>query len=349
MGARPAAFEKQPPRRFSREWFLNGLRTGGWVAVITLLVWVYADIHFTEGRSIRVTLRIHTDSTDNMVALNPTAPLALQLEVKGRRHAIEQFAGAKLSYDAAKELPPGLHAEVSIVELLEELPEVRKAGLEILSTRPKAVDIHLDTLETIAGVPVRFERSGGEATDIKFTPERVNLLVPTSRLSEINRQKLELPTETVDLRDRAVGEQLSKRVRVQVPEVLGCRLSPEVVDVTFTVGQQLGKPKEFTVTIRVQTPREWLTDDTWSQYKFEAQDPLVWTRKITVRGDRMDLEGLRPEEINAYIILTQDSKRQTEGWWPGKVHVQLPRGLKVQADPVDDVGYRLVKRSGGGP
>ena len=99
--------------------------------------------------------------------------------------------------------------------------------------------------------------------------------------------------------------------------------------------------------VRIQTPRAWAADDTWSKYKLETKPGETWTRTIAVSGSPIDLEGLSAETVQAHIVLTeQDKQRGLESWWPGKVSVQFPDPRKFQlAEPVPPVNYRLVKRA----
>ena len=347
MCARLASYQLRPHRRFTRPWVLDQLRTAAWVAVITILIWVYADIYHTRERSVRATLEIHAGSADNVVLLSPAA-VPLRLEVKGRRHAVDKFAGIRLSYDAARELGPGRHAKQSVVDILRDLPAVRKAGVEIVTIQPEAIDIHLDTLVRIVGVRVKLDSAGGEPADVTIRPERVDLLIPAARAGEVNTEGLTISTETVDLRDKPAGEPIRMQVRLRRPDVAGCRLEPEAVRVNFTVGQQV-RQKEFTVTVRVQSPTSWLTDSTWSQYKLLVKDPLEWTKKLTVKGNRMDLDKLRAEDIEAYIILAEDDKRPMTSWLTRKVFVRLPEEIKATVGPVADVSFRLARQTGPAP
>ena len=68
------------------------------------------------------------------------------------------------------------------------------------------------------------------------------------------------------------------------PGVTGASISPPRVTVSFVVAQQAA-PRRFTVTIGTVVPAEWLTGDTWSEYRLEKKDELEWTRQIAVTGN----------------------------------------------------------------
>jgi hypothetical protein len=125
--------------------------------------------------------------------------------------------------------------------------------------------------------------------------------------------------------------------------VIGAIIRPARVSVTLKVAQQPAKRK-ISVPVHVQAPKDWFVDDTWTRYKLDVKDPLEWTKDIIVTGDRIHLEKLRPENIRAYIVLTEGDKQHST-WISGIVKVEFPKGLKVQAGPVKPVSYRLRKRS----
>lgn len=345
MSARLAKFRKPPPRRFSREWYVEGLRTAIWVAIITTLIWVYADIHFTKEEELQVTLLIQARPAEKMIVLSPSN-IAVRLKVKGRKYVIDQFGGTQLSYDPAEELRPGLHRDVNTIDIVRRLLDVSRAGLEVISAHPNKLDIHLDRLERVPGVPVMLDYPLAKVSGVKLSPERVDLLVPASRAGQIVKEGLRILARVTPTGNLPVGEPVTRQVLLVAPGS-GCRLVPETVTATFTVSEQVGK-KEFVVPVRTTTPWAWGADDTWSKYKLEAKPGETWTRTIVVSGSPIELEKLRTraQEIRAYIVLKESDLKPVGSWLPGTVSVQFPADLKVGlAEPVPPVNYRMVKRA----
>lgn len=345
MSARLAKFRKPPPRRFSREWYVEGLRTAVWVAIITALIWVYADIHFTKEEELPVTLLIQARPPEKMIVLTPSN-IAVRLKVKGRKYVIDQFGGTQLKYDPAEELQPGLHRNVSTIDIVRRLLNVRRAGLEVISAQPKAVDIHLDRLERVPGVPVVLDYPLAKVSGVKLSHERVDLLVPASRAGQIVKEGLRILASVKPTGNLPVGEPVTRQVLLVAPGP-GCRLVPEAVTATFTVSEQVDK-KEFVVPVRTMTPWAWGADDTWSKYELEEKPGETRTRTIVVSGSPIELEKLRTraQEIKAYIVLKESDLKPVGSWLPGAVSVQFPADLKVGlAEPVPPVNYRMVKRA----
>lgn len=336
---------------------MQSLRTAAWVVVITVLVWVYADIHFTDEQDVTTaTLKLHTDSDIN-VGLLGESQISITFRIKGNRYYRDRFisrlVAAKdiLKFDVAraKEYKPGEEYKERTADLLSKLPAFNGSGLDVISARPERIKIHLDNMILVPDVPVEFKYSGAVlAGSARIEPARVELRFPASLRQRIDPKKITLMTKTVDLSGKPASEtEIIKVVNVLPPPNLDhVKLEPSKVTVTFKVGQQTDSRK-FAVTVAVQSPKSWLMDETWSRYQLQAKPPEDWTRQITVTGNRIDLEKLNAENIRAYIVLTdEDKKRKLESWWPGKVKVRFPPGRNVRlAEPVPDLLYRLVKRS----
>ena len=334
---------------------MQGLRTFVWVAAISILTWVYADIHFTAEEDVLATMHLYTGSADNIVLLSPN-DTSIRFRIKGKRSSIDSFMDrlsvqkSVLLYDPARALGPGQHRE-RIAEILTDLHELRDSGLEIVWARPRDIDIRLDKLIDIRGVLVKPDFSGVVlAEPAKVKPERVSLRIPASQMKNLGQEKqLTVLTKPITLGDDVVVGK-TRTVEVELlppPNVNHARLVPRKVTVTFKAGQRTGS-KKFTVSIGITMPKAWLDGDFWSKHKAQVKPGETWTRSITVSGNPIDLGKLTAENIRADIVLTESDKQRIglESWWPGKIKVQFPDNYKVRlTEPIPVVEYRLVKRT----
>ena len=179
----------------------------------------------------------------------------------------------------------------------------------------------------------------------RLEPDRLDLRVPASRLKGLDLTKLELGTQTVDLSQLPPGETFTRQLPIQQPAPVVSALKLPLVKATFKVVQKT-TPRQFQdVPVRVVVPPKWEDDDTWGIYRLDSPGGETWTRTITVTGNQIDLEKLRKEDIQAYIVLSDADKAGSMGL--GKVYVHLPPELKVQltSDTIKEVQYTLVKRS----
>ena len=339
---------RRPPTAFSRAWFAENLRTLLWVALLTVLIWVYADIQFTDQREVRATLRIYTLWDGQKVTLESP----VEFRVKGNGYAIDRFLqrlGPEpvLGYEPPQPLGPTGRVD-SMVELLAGLSEIHGAGLQIVSADPPAIDIS-ETSRVFQNVPVRLEYAGGEVVSGSVQLERshVDLRVPVSQLGKIDSAGLTLSSAPVNLRDVRPGEEVSQEVEILPPSgVAGARLSPSRVRARFVVLQPT-ETRKFSVRVQVLAPRAWIDSGAWSQYRLEVKDPLEWEKPIALRGSKADLDKVEVEkgDVQAFIVLTEADKQPVESWLPGQVRVYIKPQAKVQLadETVPPVNFRLVK------
>jgi hypothetical protein len=289
-----------PASRFSREWFMQSLRTAVWVVVIVILVWVYADIHFTDEKEVTAVLHLHTKSDSGMVLLSERR-IPVTFRIKGNRYYRDRFINrlvkdkSVLEFDVAgtKEYKPGKEYQERTANLLSKLSAFRDAGLAIISATPARIDIRMDKMLLLPDIPVQFKYTGAVLEgDPEIEPARINLRLPESQRQKINPETLKLMTRTVDLSGKAAGATETVNVDVLTPTNLNyAKIKPQKVTVTFKVGQPTDS-KKFTVTVNVQSPKAWLMDGTGSKYELQAPPPENWTRQITVAGNSIDLGKL---------------------------------------------------------
>ena len=322
------------------------------MAVISLLIWIYADLHFTETEQVKARVIIHAaDSDHGMVILGQTE-MTVVFSVKGNKHAIDQLPG-RMSYDAGKELGVGIHRDVDVREILEAIDELSGAGIEILGVdEPKIIDITVEETRVFRNVRVEPDYvNGAPESTAEVVPATVDLYVPVGQGAHLGNRPLKA---SVDLAGKAPGERVDRHFKVQPPPgVVGAIIRPPSVKISLTVGQQLTR-RTFNVPLTVQSPIAWLSDETWNKYKLEVKGPELTTNEITIRGNRIDVEKLRLGDIRAYITLNETDKSDVLSWLPGQVRVQFAEGRDYKVENLEVVSppkveYRLVKRSAAGP
>ena len=56
--------------RFSRRWWLQTGRNTFWIFVVTVLIWVFADLEFTDDEELRATIRMTIGNSKDLVLLD---------------------------------------------------------------------------------------------------------------------------------------------------------------------------------------------------------------------------------------------------------------------------------------
>ena len=342
------------PKRFSRRWWLEGGKTFFWVAVVTILIWVYSDMEFTAEKDFRVTIRLTTGQAEHLMLLS-RQDVDITFKARGNRQSLERYQaelnklGSLITYDVSNAFPPGKHA-VQTAEILRQNAQAGtiKAGLVIAAVSLSTFDLDLDRRIT-REVPVRFHYTGGIlAQPAKITPDRVTVSLAESRLRKL-AEPLEVSTVRVDLA-QTPGD-VPQTVAL-VPSIQGVpvTLSATAVQVLVKV-EQVEKTRELSVAVRVQMPYTWLEDGTWQNSQFTWKNPADYMLKIEVTGPVKDVEKLQPKDVDAYITLS-DEHRKVAGdsgatYSEATVRFHFPEGLNIRLvgePPV--VRFRLEKRKG---
>jgi hypothetical protein len=315
-----------------------------------VLIWVYADIEYTDQIKLSTTLQIDTGASQTLMLLSPREH-ALSFELSGSKSSLKQFAdelaenGSVLELDISQEYGPD-DRFVPTRELLVKAGELRKRGIEVRSVTPEAIEVRLDRLVRIPDVPVDLETTGAEL-ETPAEPATVSILVPQSLWDQLPtrlRDQPRLSTRPQDLSTLTPGKDIE--VSAAVSPFLGeVRIQPDPEMVTYRVRVKSRTVAEtLRVGVQVLSPASWAEPEntTWSEYELIQQNPAEWTAELSVEGPRKDLKA---ENVHAYIELTDADKRPVESWLERDVTVQFTPGTNLRlASPAPKLKFRLQRR-----
>ena len=169
------------PPRFSRQWWWEQNRNIFWVVVVTVLVWVYADLEVTDKMEVKATLRLTTGQAKDMEIISERV-IHVDFEVLGNRAALDRFERrinaehSILLYDVSEDLQPGENI-VPVGDILKRVADIEQAGLTLVSTSVSDITVQIDKVLTQA-VPVKFEFRGATLSGTaKITPPQVRVRV----------------------------------------------------------------------------------------------------------------------------------------------------------------------------
>ena len=349
------SFAPEPPR-FSRQWWLDQARTLLWVLIVAVLIWIYADMEVAGKRDYRATIRLTTGPSDNKVVLS-RKDIDVAFTLKGSSRGLENFesklksTGSVVQYDVS-DFPAG-ESVLSTAAILEAKEAVSKAGLEIQSVSPMSFNVTLDERIVVPDIPVVFDDYTGATLLSKpvITPEKVSIRVLRSEWQKI-KEVPAIKTRPVDFQKENIESGKPFVVPLQ-PSIAGLSVAPDPpsVKVQVQIGE-LTQPRQFTVTVQILAPLGWTWDNTWREYDivtpgFETSGNRLsdFRKEITVAGPPKDLDRLRPENIQAFVILTDDDKKPGT-WQERPVLVRFPDDLQLKlAGEKPVVKFKLVKRS----
>ncbi len=339
-------FDNLDASRFSRRWWAGCARTALLVTIVTVLIWVYADLEFTDTQQLRATILLTADSNQDLVILS-RRDIEVTFTLRGNRGALDIFqqklsaGGAVISFDVAGNHGDGRHA-LGTAEILRNAAGAFEAGLIVVDAAPAIVDVHLDK-RVRKEVPVEFVYSNASLVEAPKLTMAVS--VAASRWQEIlaTQPTPMLRTVNVDLAGKPGGERIEIEAQI-VPFIGDVRVEP--AGTTVLVPIEISQPtatRTLPVTVRVLAPPDWT--DVWREYDLVRKDPLEWRPKITVSGAKKDLEQLGPESIHAYVELTETDKDPVS-WLERNVQLQFLKGLQLQlvGEP-PKVHFKLQERA----
>lgn len=354
------------PKRFTRHWWIDTAQTFFWVAVVTILVWVYADMEFTDEESLKATLMLVVARDSDLKVLSKSE-VQLDFRIKANRKILDKFKqwlnarGGVVEYDVSQRYGPGEY-EVSTAEMLKAAAgrRARGATLTVLPSSTPTVTVQLDRLLRRT-LPVEFACTGAELDKpAKLSPAEVTIRVGQADWRKIEAEwpKTAHPSDTPvlttvseNLAAVAAGVETSRTVRI-VGLIAGVKVTPEPREVTatFTVIRRTGT-KEITVAVGVKMPHTWCEDDTWIRYKLVRKDADEWLAKITISGPQKHVEQLiAPGKVTAYVVLTDGDKKPVDSWLSRPVVIELPHDLEVKlVGELPTVSFKLVERAAASP
>ena len=351
--------------RFSRHWWLARARSFLWVALVTVLIWVYADMQFTDTVELHASLWLTTGRHADVVVLSESL-VEVKFTVRGNRGSVESYR-RRLDEDRRTVLcdltalygnePRRQPARTE--ELLERFAGIADAGLSLVSVSPDLADVHIDRIHG-EDVEVRFAYTGAVLSEpAEVSPAKIPVRVPESRWKRVVEalagKKPVLATKLTDLTNQPAGaprKLAGVEIIPSIPPDEGVALHPAelgqtTVDVTVHI-EQTTRRKPLTVSVQPLYPRAWTTDGTWAEYEIELPPTEDWQKQITVTGPQKDLDRLRPEHVTAYVRLSEDAKKP--GYISHNVEVDFPDEMQVElvgARPT--LSLRLKKRAAAPP
>jgi hypothetical protein len=344
-------FRPTSSQRFSRPWWTEQVRNFSWVAVVTVLIWIYADMEFTENKDFTMALHFKTTPGSKLALLSDN-DVELTFRARGNHGSLEKFEdlkkhnGNRMEIDVS-DFPPG-NSSVSVEDLLSRDGDLAKSGLTVTSASQKQVQFRLDRLIS-QEVPVKLDYTGATLSpEPALTPKTMRIEVAQSRWEQIRQEHPDptLLTEPVNLQKVDTSKPLKLMVLPAIGSV-GVQL-PEKHEVEVRVQiKTLTEQIALTINVRVVEPVSWLspTDNTWKEFEFVRKDPLEWRKQVMVTGPRQDLEMLkaREQEVTAFVTLTDEDKKPVS-WNMRTVKVSFPPDLQVKLAPSESptVQFKMV-------
>ncbi len=214
------------------------------VVILTVLIWVWADLAKTEEFSLSgaVITVAKSANPDLWVSFNDEPSVSIDSIVfKGPASKVDAATRQKndgslnleFFLDPAQEgiNTPGIHT-LTLLSFFQKDPEIKKLGLKVDSCVPETIDVQVIRLDKKKLTVKCFDQDQNLITDAAIDPPQIEMAVPESWL----------------------GDALVANVQLTPREIEQARTNP--VDVKPYIELVPGQRKEASIKVRVTTPPE---------------------------------------------------------------------------------------------
>lgn len=344
-------------KHFSRERFVEFIKTLAWVAPLTALIWIYAEREQQWHETQTIPIEVRTTAPDRVVRLISPSDKNIIAELSGPRKQllaaldiIRPTETDRVMINVDPNLTPGRAHEIPTSQV-QNSPPFTTFGISVSNPRPAKLTVYVDEIvegELPLRVPASFNNL--ESPPV-FDPPTVHYRAPQSAVEAARRmaadQGEELAAE-VDLSGRPSlrdpGQHLEKAVPVRSPfrKEDNATITPATVDVTLNL-RPADVEWEFPAMPILVESLPGVTD----RYRIELERPVL--PNVTLIGPPRLINAMKDEHFKprpeARLKIFGDDPINT---WIRRTlrYDNLPNGVRVGAkDEQRTVEFRLVERT----
>lgn len=297
-------------RRFDRQWWLSGGYSFCWVAVITILVWSYADQEVATEKEFTVTLRlVMPGDPANELKTRMLHPITVR--VQGNRTAVDRLVAGKgkikpkeaIQYEVVDR--PGKYY-VTTKDTIDEELSISKQGLSVLSVTPSVIEYEvrppeMDFRATLGLVAdessglfltstptskVHFRLKGAKASLAGFA-EALKEASDTLAVAVSNGRgpgRYKFPTEALLAANPLIAKHGLAVVKVYDLEVIDVELDKLIEKTVRVEFKQSGSTLAEALSITPPQVRIRVGEASWQAILAKRADPAVATKKADLTG-----------------------------------------------------------------
>lgn len=299
-----------------RKW-LQKLETFLIVTVITVLVWLYADVQNVkvfQDQHVRIEL-VPLDAQE--LAISPSLAREVTLTFRASNIQKQQFdlknnqlrsdnRAIPIEVDAP---PSGDTAErmMNIADLLRN-SELSELGLDIISTEPAELPVRVEQMERMQ-LPVQVKWDGmNVAEEPRTDTKRANLAVPLSLADAARSSYLVADLSQVNAGNAPPGAPESRDVPLSLPEEvlaqadefqkLNITYQPEAVTVTFKL-----ESKQKSITLPSVKVLKSVLPTLDNQFQFTITSDQLFVPDVVLTGPSKEIDAIEADPSNIYADL----------------------------------------------
>lgn len=332
------------------EW-TNRISTALIATVVMLLIWTWAAEKTREELTISGSVRF-VPGEGQPLSAEPASAIAVTMNVKGSRPALQRAAallerGVELRLGiGGVPAQPGTFS-VDLSKVFEDLAEIRRTDLSVISTRPDSATLTVGRLVTRT-LPIEAEIPLAQISGaITIDPADATITLPEAIAESMSQVKIEA---FVDVRNLETGRRHTVEAPLRLPEGLRtertvARIEPVMARVSFTLVSRDRTAVIPTVPVQIAGPPGDLRS-----YDIQVEPGSELLRSVTVTGPSEAISQIESgrARIAAIVHLGADDLVRKSLSKPVSVWL-LPAGVTVtrigtSTDTAPLVPLRITER-----
>ena len=324
------------------------IRTFLAVAVLTIAVWVWADLEQTEPGEDLVPVVINGPPVFQIRDINPKQ---LTVKYEGPKGELESLNASlkdrvcrfNLTEAELKTTPLVLPAREGFRHWTGRRIAVTEIRNQHGATFDGKIYANASRLVTVKEVDVKVQVTGAVAKNPHAEPAKVTARVAAADLAKLpeGRRFAVANVEVTTLpEDMQLKEPVLLDSKLGGPDGIDATFDPPTVTVRAMLESAVTRKGFGRLPILISAPSEML-----NRYRIVFQPEADRWVELEVEGPTPAVERLKAQDIRVQLVLTADDKPNPGSWLPREpVVVGLPPGVKL-VKPLPTVNFNLEKHN----
>jgi len=316
------------------------------VAVLTLVIWIWADLEQTGEGEALVPVQITAPADYEIRDVTPEKVLA---RFKGPKGEIDSLNASddKVCRFSLKESDLGANPLVLLAhDGFRHWNDRRIVVTEVRDARGASFDGKIyakaNRLVSLEKVRVAVQVTGAVPAVATAQPATVTARVAEADLERIPDSKrfVVAPLEVDAIPDDLlVDQEVTLDRRLGGPDGVEATFDPPTVKVSARLESAVTTKDLGRFPIMISAPPELL-----NRYRIVFQPEAERWVELEIQGPGPAVERLKPQDIRVQLVLTEDDKPNPGAWLPGKpVVLGLPANVKL-VKPLPTINFNLEKQ-----
>ena len=311
------------------------------VAVITALIWLYAEANTTQSRTIVVKVRFVQPPAKKLYIDQPAGGYDVNVEFNGTSEqisSVEKLVADPIELEITPTTSDGQSPEVvPFIDRIRSHEPLRTLGIEIKEVKPASQDVWVWELVE-RKLRIEAEATGGVVLtgDPQIEPSDATVMLPVSLEPEdLDQISLVVRIGSDPDQSNSPGAPNTLPFAVELSDDLDLlppgydpEPTPARVDVTFTISDQREEWTPPRVPVKLLLP-----PDDVGKYTVHMKTVDKGDETIKLRIPRDIKQSIEKGDLDIKLIVSLSAQDLAKGKWAGTPILILPHGVTNETPP----------------